>query len=72
MQTSILTEQQAAEYLGLSPKTLQARRHFSRPPRYIKLGRSIRYRLADLDSFITENLVTPCQMKQKGGDDDEL
>jgi hypothetical protein len=43
---------QAAEYLGLSPGTLEVWRCHGRGPRYIKLGRRVVYTLDDLDMFI--------------------
>lgn len=49
----LLNEKQAASYLGLSVSTLQAWRWRGRGPAYLKLGgRTIRYRMADLDSFL--------------------
>lgn len=47
-----LDERQAAEYLSLSPRTLQTWRQRGNGPRFLKLGRSVRYRRADLDAFI--------------------
>lgn len=45
----------AATYLGLkSPRTLIKWRGLGTGPRYIKLGRVVRYRLADLDAFVAE------------------
>lgn len=54
----LLTRQQAAEYLGLSRSTLEvwACTKRERLP-YIKLGRSVRYRRADLDAFISRGTV---------------
>ena len=44
----IYTETEAAQLLGLSKKTLQMRRYKCLPPSYHRLGRSIRYKKADL------------------------
>jgi len=55
----LFTTHQAAEYLGLSPKTLETWRcRGDRPqPRSIKLGaKAIRYRQSDLDAFILAGL----------------
>lgn len=42
----------AASYLGLQPSTLEAWRVRGGGPRFLKLGRSVRYRQTDLDAFI--------------------
>lgn len=57
--SELLTEQQAAQFLGWSRKTLQARRWLRQPPCYLKLGRSIRYRLSDLEKFLESCTVNP-------------
>jgi predicted DNA-binding transcriptional regulator AlpA len=51
----LLDEDEAAEYLGLSPRTLQGLRVKGGGPDYIKIGsRAVRYRLSDLEEFIEE------------------
>ncbi len=45
----------AADYLGLSPITLADWRVQGKGPKYIKLGRRVKYDVADLDTFISEN-----------------
>lgn len=67
--TRLLDTPDAAEYLGLEVPTLTHWRSKGIGPRYVKLGRGrsadepdrsrVRYRLADLDEWIEENLVTP-------------
>jgi excisionase family DNA binding protein len=49
-QSQLLTTRQAAAHLGLSENTIRAwvRR---RRVRYVKVGRSVRFRLADLDAL---------------------
>ena len=47
-----LTEKEAATYLGLSLSTMRRRRAASRPPRFLKIGGSIRYTKQELDRFI--------------------
>ena len=58
----LLTEPQAAAYLGLkNPKTLAVWRCTKRYPlTYVKYGRTVRYRRKDLDAFI-ESGVTRIQ-----------
>ena len=51
---SLESETQAALYLGISPRTLQAWRCRGDGPAFIKVGRSVRYDRAELDRFITE------------------
>lgn len=43
----------AAEYLGLSPATLTTWRCRGGGPRFCRMGRAVRYRRADLDTFAT-------------------
>jgi predicted DNA-binding transcriptional regulator AlpA len=45
----------AADYLGLSPITLADWRVQGRGPKYVKLGRRVKYDIADLDDYISEN-----------------
>jgi predicted DNA-binding transcriptional regulator AlpA len=57
--TSILTNNEAAEYLKCSKHSLNTSRStgllWSIPaPYYFKVGRVVRYREADLDSWINE------------------
>ena len=47
-----LTTRTAAEYLSLQPATLEQWRWNGKGPRFVKLGRSVRYRQADLDAFL--------------------
>lgn len=49
---SLLNEHQAAKYLGVSVSTLQQRRFRGRLPKYLKIGKSVRYPVADLQDFI--------------------
>jgi len=47
-------EKQAAEICGLSVRSLQRRRLEGKGPRYLKVGRSVRYVEGDLRSFLEE------------------
>jgi hypothetical protein len=53
-----LNESQAAEFLGLSVRTLQAWRVRGCGPRYTKIGRSVRYQRRVLVKFQEEHTVT--------------
>lgn len=55
----ILTEAEAAEYLRLTPKALQKRRWAKRPPLYVKIDGTVRYRASDLRDYLENNLVQP-------------
>lgn len=63
--SDLLDETQAAEYCHLSKKTLQAWRsaRIENQPPFIKLGRRVFYRPADLDRWIEANLVAPAPWK---------
>jgi excisionase family DNA binding protein len=54
----LLTNEQAAAYLGLQPDTLCVWRSLkiNNIP-YIKIGRNVRYRPEDLDSFLASQTV---------------
>jgi excisionase family DNA binding protein len=49
--------EQAAEYLGLSRHTLNLWRRNKTGPSYSKLGSRIVYNVADLDSWVSGELV---------------
>lgn len=49
-----LPEIPAAEFLGLSHRTLQRWRVDGAGPRFYKLGRAVRYRLDDLQAWAEE------------------
>ena len=57
----LLTEDQAAERLNWSKKTLQRRRWEGNPPAFVKLGRTVRYSLRDLEAFIEAGRQVPAQ-----------
>lgn len=55
----LLTEAEAAEALGFSPRFLQARRHRGDSPPYVKVSsRAIRYRPSDLEEWSRQRLRT--------------
>jgi excisionase family DNA binding protein len=52
--TELLTREQAAEYLHLSPQTLATWASTGRYPLpFVKCGRLVRYRVSDLEEFLT-------------------
>lgn len=58
-QNMLLTPIKAAEYLKLAQNTLSVWRSTKRQEiPYIKLGRSVRYRLSDLDEWLAANTIS--------------
>lgn len=55
--TRALTEREVAELLGLSVATLRAWRHRGQGPRFLRLGRAVRYLSADLEHFVRASVV---------------
>jgi predicted DNA-binding transcriptional regulator AlpA len=53
--TELIDEAALAVRLGVSRSTLQSWRYAGRGPRFIKLGRMVRYRTADIDAFLHAN-----------------
>ena len=66
-----LTERQVAEQLGLSVATLRAWRHRGKGPRFLRLGRSVRYLPSDVDEFVCASAVDT-QPDSSSDDDSEL
>ena len=54
----VLTTRQAAEYLSLAETTLEKKRVYGGGPLFIRLGRAVRYRLADLDAWLASCIRT--------------
>lgn len=48
----LLSTPKAAEYMGLSHRTLETWRRDGKGPRYRKVGRLVRYDPTDLDAFL--------------------
>ena len=54
----LFTREQAAEYLGIRPQTLAAWATTGRYDlKFVKVGRSVRYRQEELDRFIADRSV---------------
>ncbi|MDQ3148995.1 MAG: helix-turn-helix domain-containing protein [Chloroflexota bacterium] len=69
--TRALTEREVAELLGLSVATLRAWRHRGKGPRFLRLGRSVRYLPADLADFVRASAVDT-KAVSSSDDDSEL
>ena len=63
MKAEVVNEKVAAKLVGMSVKTLQNHRYLGLPPTYVKLGKSIRYRVADLQAYLDECTVMPREEK---------
>jgi hypothetical protein len=49
-----LTNDEAADYLRLSPRTLEKQRVFGSGPKFRKFGRRVMYAVADLDAWAAD------------------
>jgi excisionase family DNA binding protein len=55
---NMLTRREAAEYLGIRPQTLASWACNGRYGlRFIKIGKCVRYKIADLDAFVERRAV---------------
>jgi len=63
-----LTEREVADMLGLSVATLRAWRHRGKGPRFLRLGRSVRYLPSDLDDFVRASAVDTRSVSSSDGE----
>ncbi|MBB4264290.1 MULTISPECIES: AlpA family transcriptional regulator [unclassified Bradyrhizobium] len=54
---ALLTEEQAADFLSLSVRTLQAWRLRGAGPKFVRAGRAVRYQQSELIAWIASNTV---------------
>jgi predicted DNA-binding transcriptional regulator AlpA len=54
---TLLSAREAAALLHLSERTLERFRVSGAGPKFVRLGRSIRYRLGDIEAFIASRTV---------------
>jgi excisionase family DNA binding protein len=52
--TPFMTERQAADQLGLDPRTLRKWRWLNEGPAYYKFGKAVRYKRSDLEDFMSK------------------
>ena len=58
MQNNLLSNQEAAQYIGVSPNTLEVWRCVKRYDLpYIKVGRIVKYRREALDAFLESRTI---------------
>ena len=56
----LLNEKEAAVLIGVSVKTLQARRYLGQEPAFIRLsGKAVRYKQSDIEAWINASRVEP-------------
>ncbi len=58
-QSKLMTNEEAAEYLGVASNSLavwRTTKRYTIP--YVKVGRLVKYRIADLDAFLESRTVT--------------
>lgn len=54
-QQALMTQKQAAEFLSLSPRSLEGWRYRGGGPRYVRINsRAVRYRREDLEAFLAQ------------------
>ena len=61
MESSILSLQQASQYLGVSQAALRAWKRGGKGPVFFRAGKLLRFRRSDLDLWIEGQLVKPKQ-----------
>jgi excisionase family DNA binding protein len=59
MERRALSEAEVAERLGVSPFTVRAWRRRGHGPRFMKMGRAVRYRPEDVDAYKEISLRDP-------------
>jgi predicted DNA-binding transcriptional regulator AlpA len=55
--SDLLNTEQAAAFVDLSVSTLEAWRKVNRGPRYLRVGRKVRYRISDLEAWVNSCAV---------------
>ena len=58
-QQFVVHEKKAALALGLAVQTLRNMRHQQRGPAYLKIGRSVRYDLRDIEIYLQKRKIDP-------------
>jgi excisionase family DNA binding protein len=54
---TLLTRLEAADYLRIQPQTLAVWAVAGKNLPYVKIGRSVRYRLSDLEKYIAKRTI---------------
>jgi predicted DNA-binding transcriptional regulator AlpA len=56
---TLINEEAAAKVLQIHKVTLATWRHEGRGPTYIKIGKNIRYRPSEIESYLEQRTVRP-------------
>jgi predicted DNA-binding transcriptional regulator AlpA len=59
MLVTAVDERQASKLLGVAVQTLRNWRHLRRGPAYVKMGRSVRYQVKDLEAYLQRKKIDP-------------
>lgn len=59
MDDNVMNGKAAASRIGTTEGTLATWRYLGKGPKYIKIGRRVVYRPADLDAWLEAHTVTP-------------
>ena len=63
--TKFLDNQQAADFLRLSPRTLEQQRVTGEGPQFRKFGRRVIYAIEDLEAWANERIVACTRSKNR-------
>lgn len=63
MELLVVDTKGAAARLGLNPRTLENQRVRGEGPSFIRIGRTIRYRVTDLDAFVEARVARSTAQK---------
>jgi len=59
----LMTRQQAADYMGVTPQALSQMNVRGEGPRFVRIGRSVRYRRPDIAEWIESRVVDPTTLR---------
>jgi predicted DNA-binding transcriptional regulator AlpA len=60
----LIPEQEIAAAIGVKPQTLSAWRNQGEGPRFVKVGKLVRYRTSDINRWLATRLVEPTRRER--------
>ena len=63
----VLAEDSAGAYIGYTAATLRAWRRQGRGPAYVRHNQLVRYRVVDLDDWVTVHRIEPADSRDSRG-----
>jgi hypothetical protein len=60
-----INDVEAAKVMGLAAQTLRNWRHMRKGPKYLKMGRAVRYDLVDIVEFMKNNTINPERLNEE-------